>query len=133
MSESEDVREDVERMSAYALAGMADCGTPDARDSVGAVLLEMVRDSALDQFDTGRDASDACAEIADGAPSIYTHLRWRQFVDLAAYREDLSEIGQPDDLTEAAAVALYLICDRLALALWDMLAEAAQADADEEE
>jgi hypothetical protein len=105
---------------------MAECGDPDTQDSPGARLLDHVRDAVsehiewvdepvTDPFDYG----DAINEIADGAPDVYTHARWLEFVDLCAYEEDPSELGADcSDMTVAAGVALYMIAERLATALF---------------
>ena len=71
--------------------------------------------------------------VADDAPSIYTHQRWQEFVDLAAYLEDPSEYGI--DLTDSeryAGVCLYMIAERLVRALVDE-AEERQGEYDDTE
>ena len=82
--------EALSELTAYNLASMADCGSPDSPESVGAMLLVHVRDAVveyLEGHDAGQyneDERDAYAhEIPDGAPSVYTHERWAEFVDLA--------------------------------------------------
>ena len=119
--------EALSELTAYNLASMADCGSPDSPESVGAMLLVHVRDAVveyLEGHDAGQyneDERDAYAhEIPDGAPSVYTHERWAEFVDLAAYNEDPTEYGAPDDMNQAAAVCLYIIAERL---FWALLAE----------
>ena len=120
---------EIKTLSAYSLAGMADCGAPDNSTSVGAAFLTSVRDEVIEavQFanedDTLENAietvrDDRVHEIADGSPSVYTSTRWAQFVDLAAYQEDISELTSDEtSLTDAAGVALYVIAERLALAI----------------
>lgn len=119
--------EALSELTAYNLASMADCGSPDSPESVGAMLLVHVRDAVVEYLkghDAGQyneDERDAYAhEIPDGAPSFYTHKRWAEFVDLAAYNEDPTEYGAPDDMNQAAAVCLYIIAERL---FWALLAE----------
>ena len=127
MSTLEDRKREIADMTAYHLADMADCAGPDRPDSAGADFLTGVRDAVLDTF--GAD-EDRVHEIADGAPSVYTHEMWTQFLDLAAYREDPSEFGYgAEDMSKAAAVCLYIIAERLAQTLWDMLREATEDDA----
>src|SRR5882672_8707109 len=78
-------------LTVYNLADMADCYVPDSLDSPGALLLKDTRDTFtanltaewLDRFHDG--GSDMIAEIADQAPSVYAHARWQEFVDLGAY------------------------------------------------
>lgn len=104
--------------NAWSLAVAAECASPDTLESPGAAFLLSVQD-AVNDYDECPD-DDAIHEIADGAPDVYTHKRWQEFVDLAAYSEDLSEWGpiDPDDLERAVAgVALYQIAERLARAL----------------
>lgn len=116
--------DEMREVSPYVLAEMAQCRTPDSRSSAGAKLLDSVRDDVrraikeatitLDDFD---DDGQLHA-IADDAPSIWTVERWHQFVDLAAYHEEPEfDDAWPKDLNQAAAVALYQICERLAYAL----------------
>jgi hypothetical protein len=126
-------------LNAFALARSAECGAPDAADSPGARLLLAVRDdvlAALDEIDADDWArltdvvADRVHEIADAAPDVMTHARWRQFTDLAAYQEDLAHSGpiDPADLTATvAARALYQIAQRLA----DQLIADAQAAYDQ--
>jgi hypothetical protein len=103
---------------------MADCASPDGRDTAGAVFLLRVRDVVVEEWgncDGEWDDDDGYHEVADDAPSIYTATRWAEFVDLAAYRED-PDLGEwPGDLTDAAGIALYQIANRLAIALVEEL------------
>jgi hypothetical protein len=129
--------------SPFALASLADCDWPDSVDSPGAVfLVRVARDVAewVGQWDTPDDARDALSnfgdqahEIADSAIPVYTHERWQTFDDLAAWREDISEYGGTDDLTNAAGVALYMIAERLVRALAEELAEALDEDDEEQD
>ena len=142
--------------NAYHLSSDAGCATPDTlkrppkltstpSSSEGARLLTGVRDSVVElieglDIDDWHEAADghnigslndrgAVDEIADGAPSVYTHTLWGQFVDLAAYNEDPTELGveaggiDADDLSRAAAMCLYIIADRLAHVLLEEAAE----------
>jgi hypothetical protein len=107
---------------------MADCGDPDSRESAGMEFLTSVRDAVVEGIEDGTFVSDgdgssdndngAVHQIADNAPDVYTHTRWKEFVDLAAYLEE-PEISDawPEDLTEAAGVALYQIAERLVYAI----------------
>jgi hypothetical protein len=138
---------DIKSWTVYRLSNEADAGSSDFDpDGAGARFLASVRDDVLDRVeyataDTDADAlsdaveslkEDAVHEIADAAPDVYTFTRWSEFVDLAAWQEDLSEFGEtPDDLTDAAGVALYMIAERLAVAILDAITEALD-DADDE-
>jgi hypothetical protein len=137
MTHFTDALENIKNYSVYVLAALADSETPDW-DSPGSRFLESVRGEILervehatfdpDRFDFERVSSDWPWEIADQAPSDYTTERWLQFVDLGAYREEPEE-GWPGDLTDAAALALYLIAGRLASALLAEIVDAIDADA----
>lgn len=112
--------DDMKDASAYILADMAQCETPDAHGSPGAKFLISVRDEVVRAIEDRRitlddfDDHGQSHSIADDAPSIYTHERWRQFVDLGAYQEEPEfDDAWPKDLNQAAAVALYQIADRL--------------------
>ena len=127
-------------LNGFQLARLAECGEPTARESEGARMLGRVRDGVIelleglevenlrllveDPDDIGWLENDgAVYEVADGAPDIYTHTRWLQFVDLAAWQEDTEELPA-GDLTEVAGIALVRISERLA---WALLTDAAVA------
>ena len=117
------ILDDIDGYSAYVLAGMANCLSPDTLTSPGALLLEEVRDGVTNAIREGRitldDFNDSgqLHEICDDAPSIYTGVLWEQFADLGAYLEEPESGEWPQDLTEVAGIALYQICDRLAWAV----------------
>lgn len=105
----------------YSLAEVAGCFAPDSPTSPGAVFLLGIAEHVADSRDDGEDAA---AYIADAAVPVYTHDVWAAFVDLGAYREDPSELGDDgSDMTKSASLALYVVADRLASAL---LSEQAQ-------
>lgn len=111
-------------LSAFALARLADCASPDTNLSAGADFLRYVRDSLVDRLvESVRldedEASDLAHEIADQSVPIYTHQLWCTFVDLAGYDEDTSGfLGEGATADSIANAALYQIGERLALALW---------------
>lgn len=125
----------------YGLANLADCSCPDGEDSPGARMLASVLSSTLELVEyRAEDLADVepvghgwvdildynggIHEVADGAPSVYTYTRWQEFVDLAAWEEDTSDLGDPmDDLTQSAGIALYLIAQRLSHAIIGELAD----------
>lgn len=125
----------IQDLNAYFLSGMADAAGPDSPESAGALFLIHVRDAVVEAVNAGRigadsaeDISDVAHEIADSAPDVYTHTRWQEFVDLAAHQEE-PELGEwPDDLTDAAGVALYQIAYRLVVALVEELGDEESAD-----
>jgi hypothetical protein len=126
-----DVLDEVKGLTAYRLSSEADCGTPDSSTSPGAFFLERIRNAVVERVSDDPAAfdpdgpGDLSDEIADDAPSIYTHDRWQQFVDLGAYNEDPTELGVDcSDLTATAGVCLYMIAERLVQALWAIIAEA---------
>lgn len=130
---------ELEGLSAYRLADMAECGGPDAPNSAGAELLESVRNAVVEAVrwivtEDGLTLSEALAEVAeehhelvDGALPIYTGPIWASFVDLEAHREDPSELSAHDaDMTSQATACLYIIADRLAAQLIDSQQEVPQ-------
>jgi len=146
--------------STWHLADLAGCGSPDRPDGIGvsppadmstvdpspgAKFLRSVADDIAGRIayvfadtdldpascDLARELEDEVHEVADGAPYVYTHTRWRQFTDLAAWQEDAAELGaSADDLTGADGVALYMIAERLAAALVEKWGEELAAEVD---
>ena len=134
------------------LASLADCHTP-ARGSDGARLLTYVAGETGDalaeilddlgpdagaasivatvqRFRDGEDDDERAREIAEGAPDVVTAVRWAEFVDLAAWQEDVSEWdGAGLDLTDLAGYALAEIARRLVDALAGEVIELAQEHA----
>ena len=83
------------------------------------------------------DYSGRATEIAEAAPDVYTWRKWQEFVGLAAWQEDLSEYGMPEDfggyhgvLDARASLALFAMAGRLVSAL---AKEIAPSDDDEPE
>jgi hypothetical protein len=126
-----------EQRTVWQLANLAGCADPDEHDGIGfdlpagaiedrrviaspgANFLRSVEDAVREAFDYHEgQPGDDWHEVADGAVPVYTHALWSTFVDLAAYNEDPSELGcEADDMTRAAGVCLYMIAERLAMAL----------------
>ncbi len=104
--------------NAWRLSNIAECSGPDKLDSPGAKFLLGVQDAVneLDEIDPD-NLYDPAHEIADSAPDVYTYPKWQQFVDLAAWQEDLSEYGPLEDMDKGASICLYMIAERLAVAL----------------
>lgn len=129
-----------EAFTAYRLAGMADTYSPDAEDSPGATFLASVQSSAIEAWTHAWDREsldslgvDETHQIADNAVPIYTHVMWQTFTDLGAYREDPADLGfDGPDMEEGAKLCLYMIAERLTLALFEAWTEATEADEDEE-
>ena len=131
------ILDSIKSYNPFTLAHMAECGSPDDAGSAGAGFLTRVRDALVesveDKWTNGTPLADAVEAVRDGeaahriadeAPDIHTHARWRQFIDLTAYNEDISEYGEPsDDMTENAGVALYIIANRLVHVLLDEIEE----------
>jgi hypothetical protein len=64
---------------------------------------------------------------------VYTHNLWVTFVDLAAYSEDLSDWAYEHDADSPErlpSLALYMIGERLALALFEDETAGSNADSD---
>ncbi len=145
-------------LTTWHLADLADCGSPDRPDGIGvsppadlstvqptpgALFLRWVADDLAERIayifedldpaccDLERELENEVHEVVDGAVPIYTGERWAVFADLAAYNEDPGDIGGwPADLTDAAGAALYMIAERLALALVESWAEELAAEVD---
>jgi hypothetical protein len=127
-------------INAFSLAYHADVANPDSLDSPGAKMLTRIladvveRVEYLDSLDDTSDADDlrdALAEeldeVADSAPDVYTGQRWLQFVDLAGYSVDLSELGEIDGnnvTDDVAGRALFLIARDVADACVTLVSEA---------
>ena len=106
-----------ETRTVWQLARLADCFDPDAEDSPGGRFLRSVEADVLERSAYGWD-EEAVHEIADSAPAVYNSTRWAEFVDLGAWQEDVSEVaGGGEDMTTRAGLALYMIAERLVLAL----------------
>ena len=147
-------------LTTWHLANLAGCGSPDRPDAIGvsppadlstvapspgALFLRSVADDLAERIayvfadpdldpagcDLARELEGEVQEVADAAPSVYTFTRWQEFTDLAAWQEDATELGaSADDLTGAAGVALYMIAERLALALVESWGEELAAEVD---
>ena len=145
-------------LTTWHLANLAGCGSPDRPDGIGvsppadlstvapspgALFLRSVADDLAERIayvfadldpagcDLTRELEEELHEVADAAPSVYTGARWAEFADLAAWNEDAAELGaSADDLTGAAGVALYMIAERLALALVESWGEELAAEVD---
>lgn len=105
-------------LNVYQLTTLADCGRPESSRGHGAQFLECVQADTIDAIERGELDERRVHEISDGAPSVYTHERWVEFVDLCAYQEDVREyVTDESNPTSMAGVALYLIAERLVRAL----------------
>lgn len=117
-------------MNAYQLANLADVQSPDSLESPGAQWLVQVA-SYADEIDASEEYwQDEVSEAADSVVPIYTHNRWQVFVDLCAYTEDVNDIdpGASADMNDRAGLALYMIAERLLVALVEAKAEEAEDD-----
>lgn len=128
----------IRELNAYHLADLAGCATPDNSESAGAQMLASIRDALADHLDSygagiepdDLDDDGSLHEIADAGPNVYTFTKWQQFVDLAAWQEDPSELGSDgSDMDSAASVCLFIIAERLVAAL----VEEATTDDDEDD
>ena len=118
---------ETETYTVWQLARMASCADPDHQDSPGAHWLTTVADSAKEVTN-----EDEVSETADSVVPIYTVERWRVFVDLGAWEEDVTELGaDASDLTQCAAIALYQIAERLLTAVVEARDDAEDDDTEE--
>lgn len=127
---------ETEDRNSYQLARLADVTSPDSPTSPGAEWLLRVASDAEDLWDYGKNETeiqDTISEYADQAVPIYTHERWQVFVDLAAYTEEVTDLGPVEDMTAAAGVALYMIAERLLNALIEEKREEAEDEEEEAE
>lgn len=122
-----DIHLALENMSAYQLANAIGVDIPDSLDSAGATFLGAVRDAFVDAFgdvdaddmsSLGDTMERAASDIADDAPDAYDHARWAQYVDLCAWKVDLSDVGitsvRVDNLTrDLAGPALSFLAEQL--------------------
>jgi len=109
----------------YELALLASCASPDTPDSAGARFLRRLASAAQEVAEEYRqnqtpeddwDYNGELSELADSAVPIYTHELWSVFTDLAAYREDPTDLITGVDLKnldKVACVCLYIIAERL--------------------
>jgi hypothetical protein len=119
-----DVFEKIEHYDPPTLARLAKCAEPDTRVSEGADFLALVRDTVLRLAKEYGEVSTPYREaIQDTAADIGSTaepgVKWRRFVDLSAYKENVTEFGRPSpDTPEGHAdLALFFIGFRLASAL----------------
>ena len=115
--------QELKALTAYSLAYMAECGDPDSLDSTGAEFLKSVRDDVLENFlndSWGTYYEDTIGQLVDSCVPVYNHEIAKAFVDLLAYREDVSDyFDYEGDTVKLMQVSLYVIGDRLANALYN--------------
>ncbi|HEY5989238.1 MAG TPA: hypothetical protein VIV12_23090 [Streptosporangiaceae bacterium] len=123
MSNLEDALAGIADRSVYVLASDAEVSGPDGLTSPGAEFLDSVRRVVLEWWDetsgqaTEDAASDAVSERGDSIVPIYNHERMQTLVDLAAYHEEIDDYGTPADMIEAAGWSLFMVAERLFIAL----------------
>jgi len=123
MNTKTDALDEVATLPVYRLSDMADC--PEPSDETGRLFLVSIRNDFVDRAKHGyEDEDELIHEVADNAPSLYTHRMWCEFVELCAYREDVSDYVTNDtDMEQRARVALYMIAERLVRRLVEELAD----------
>jgi hypothetical protein len=122
------------KYTAFELARMADVASPESKISLGSRWLLGVAEAAVEALGrlSDEDTNDVASEVADSIVPVYTHELWTVFVDLAAYQEDVSELGyewSSDDHDKLPRTALYMIAERLTLAIFE---EKSEEDSEEE-
>lgn len=117
------IAEHLNSLASWTLAEYADCLAP-ATDS-GTAFLTLVRDCVVRDWErltetNDPDAGGGASEIAYGCVPTSSRDRWAAFVDLGAYYEDVTGLGDTiRSLNQAAHTALYTIATRLVYALVD--------------
>lgn len=125
---------DTSTYTAFRLANMAGCACPDSDTSAGASFLLGIELDYRERKEYGPVTDDVVSEIADGAPNVYNYQRWQQFVDLAAWQEDVEDLaGGSEDMTTLAGLALYMIAERLVQVLVEADSMIEDEDEDEDE
>lgn len=88
-----DYLDDVTAMSAYRIAELAECSSPDHRESPGAVVLADLRDELVQawregryEWDRDRNDNDVTFEIADTHVPDHNDM-WDVFTDLGIWQE----------------------------------------------
>lgn len=114
--------------NAFHLADRAGCGEPETTASPGAQFLLSVRDAFLEGrqrwLDGGEEQNDVVSELADSAIPAGIHERWWTFTDLRGWEQNTADLGDDfADLTQTAAIALYMIAESLMNALEDEINE----------
>ena len=114
----------VNDVSLVASRGVAGQFLRDVRDAVAEAAEYMVdHDEIPDGWDASWDSEDA--DVADSAVPVYTADIWRVFVDLSAWRVDITDLVAGDeDMTRRAEIAVYEVARQLAWSLLDDLSEA---------
>lgn len=114
--------EELKALTAYSLAYMAECADPDTLDSIGAEYLKDIRNDVLETFENdawGTYFEDTIGQLVDSCVPVMNHDIAKAFVDLCAYREDVSDyVDFNGDMIKLMQMALYVIGDRLANALY---------------
>lgn len=109
--------EEIKAYTPYTLADMAGCFSPDNPESEGVEFLAGVLQAVVERMESGDitpgDTHDNDHEIADSAVPVYTHAKWKTFIDLGAYQEEPEAGEWPTNLDDAASVAMYQIARRL--------------------
>lgn len=131
-------KDEVRDLTAFRISHDADVTCPDSLDSPGAQFLTGIASAVCEAIAWEQDnndlgateddllgwAEDGIHEIADSAVPIYTGDKWATFVDLAAYHEELDDLGgSTGDMDQDASTALYIIAERVAQTVVAMLAE----------
>lgn len=110
-----------EKLNAWELARIAEVQSPDSLESPGALFLLSVQDAVVEWLKSNEATESLACVIADDEVQVLeshgTGGKWRAFVDLLAFQEDTSDLGTPEDMNQGADWALYMIAERLAVAL----------------
>lgn len=125
--------EHVRDMNPWQLAGLVDCYHDNPESEL---FLTSIRDAIIEQTEYTEpddwereiveDYSDRRHEIADNAPNVYTSTMWSEFIGTRAWQwsDDVSDLepSLAHGIENVARVHLYVIADRLAYALAEIIA-----------
>lgn len=127
--------ETLKAMNPDQLSGMVDgLAFPDTEEAKS--FLSSVRDAVVEQTkytdpddwerEVIEDYSGSRSEIAAVTPNVYTWPMWQQFVGLSAWQWDDDatdyDCDESTGMEDAARLRLYIIADRLALAVAEYIA-----------
>lgn len=105
MSDTHTTISEIESLDAFQLMGMAECRCDS---QVAAAFLTGIRDTFVEQYDWHRENDSLESLLTDYAGDLF-----RVMVDTAAWAEDVSDYGTPNDLLQATQWAVFMVADRL--------------------
>lgn len=127
-------QETVTKIDAEHINGLANRADCSARTEEAESFLHLIRITVLEQvseIDAGdwqremvEDYSGRAHQIADGAPDVYTHTMWEEFVGTAAWTVEIDYEEQAESsMEDRARVRLYEIARILVNSLASEIAD----------